>query len=390
MTYGRLGQPAKAEAACRKALEVVERFPLPDVPRYRNNLANLYHNLAWHYQSAGKRDRAEPLYGKALALRKRLAKENPLVTEHQRTLGQVHHERGMLYDALDRLKESREAYREAIAVRQKLVRRPPANPAFLQDLAWSYHNLGNTYAKEGRPGQAEKLRARALAIREQLARDHPRALGYTIGLAAGYLDQGDRLARAARPGEALAWYGRAVGLLEGVLRQEPEHAEARRFLGNAHWVRAKAYRALERYDDAVKDWDRAIELDPGPRRPELRVYRAMTLAVRGDHARAAYEARDLAGEKALPGEKLYQLASVCGLSAGVVRRDAKLSPAEREKRAEEYARLALGLLDKARAAGFFRARAARRRLRTNHDLDPLRSRADFREWLAEVEKGEKK
>lgn len=47
---------------------------------------------------------------------------------------------------------------------------------------------------------------------------------------------------------------------------------------------------------------------------------------------------------------------------------------------------ALALLVRAREAGFFRDQAARARLQSNDDLDPLRQRADFRKWQAEVEK----
>jgi tetratricopeptide (TPR) repeat protein len=293
----------------------------------------------------------------------------------------------MLYEASGRFPESVNAYREAIGIREKLVQNPPPNPSFLQDLAWSYNNLGNSFEALGQHVRAHEVWDKALALRKKLVEDHPKVLGYAVSLAASYRNQADRLVRGDKPQEALTLYGRGIGILEDVLRQEPRHVEAQEFLCNGHWMRANVFRDLNQYDAALKDWNRAIALDVGPRRPELRLYRAMTLAMANDHVRATAEANELAGNKAFSGERLYQLASVYGRCTQVVPRDNKLSVAEQTMLAEEYAVRALALLVRAQDAGFFKNRAALERMRRNGDLDLLRPRADFRKWLAEVEKG---
>ncbi|HTU92076.1 MAG TPA: tetratricopeptide repeat protein [Gemmataceae bacterium] len=391
MTYRNMGQTAKAEEMYRKLLQILEEPPLPwpDAPKYRHNLANTYHSLAWYYQTVRKMDKAESFYDKTLAIRRQLANEHPHTVEYLRTLGQIQHERGIFYHKLTQIPKSVAAYQEAIRVREKLAHTPPANPSFDQDLAWSYNNLGNTFKAMGEHDQAQEMWDKALAIWQKLVESYPKVRGYAVGLAASYANKGDRLLDSGKPQEALAWCDRSIRILEDVLRQEPQHAEANQILCNAHWKRANAFGKLGQYDAALEDWDRAIALDPGPRRPELRLYRAMTLAKANDHARAAAEASELAGGKALSGLRLYQLASVYGRCIQVVPDDTKLSRAEQAKLTEDYAGRALALLVRARTAGFFKKMAALERLQGNDDFDLLRPRADFQKWLAEVEKAGK-
>jgi hypothetical protein len=81
---------------------------------------------------------------------------------------------------------------------------------------------------------------------------------------------------------------------------------------------------------------------------------------------------------------------VYGRCAQLLRGESKLAPPEGEELAGEYAGRGLALLGRARQAGFFKDPAAAARLHKDADLDALRARPDFRKWLAEVEKEQKK
>ena len=48
-----------------------------------------------------------------------------------------------------------------------------------------------------------------------------------------------------------------------MLKSEPRLATAREYIVQVHCARAEALDVLQRYDDAVQDWDRAIELSDG-------------------------------------------------------------------------------------------------------------------------------
>jgi hypothetical protein len=62
----------------------------------------------------------------------------------------------------------------------------------------------------------------------------------------------------------------------------------------------------------------------------------------------------------------------------------KLSRAEQEQRAETYAAGAIALLRNANAAGWIQALPNLKNLETDMDLVPLRSRADFQQFLDDV------
>ncbi len=59
--------------------------------------------------------------------------------------------------------------------------------------------------------------------------------------------------------------------------------------------------------------------------------------------------------------------------------------AERDKLPDKYAARAVELLAKARASGHFRDPAQIEHLKKDPDLDPLRTRQDYKTLLAELE-----
>ena len=85
-----------------------------------------------------------------------------------------------------------------------------------------------------------------------------------LSLEALYFTWSDFLRESSQPEAARQHAGRAVDLAEGLLQREPRHAIARAQAREAHLKRALAHEALERWADAVKDWDRVVELDEKP------------------------------------------------------------------------------------------------------------------------------
>jgi hypothetical protein len=94
----------------------------------------------------------------------------------------------------------------------------------------------------------------------------------------------------------------------------------------------------------------------------------------------------VAESKGLTGATLYALAGAYALSSAAAFKDGKVPAADRDKLAGQYAARAVQLLRQAQAAGHFRTRAHLAGLKKDADLDPLRSRADFKELLARLEK----
>jgi hypothetical protein len=96
----------------------------------------------------------------------------------------------------------------------------------------------------------------------------------------------------------------------------------------------------------------------------------------GKAAEAVAEAEALTKDRAAPGIALYNAACIYGLAAAAAR-----EAGEREA----YAAQALTLLRRAQAAGYFKERKRVEHMNQDTDLDALRSRDDFKRFIAEVE-----
>jgi serine/threonine-protein kinase len=105
----------------------------------------------------------------------------------------------------------------------------------------------------------------------------------------------------------------------------------------------------------------------------------------GDHARAVEEVGPaLASPFATPAT-LVNGARVLARASASARQDAKLTAAERERLARQYADRAIELLRQAVAKGY-KGPESVARLKTIADFDPLRERDDFKALLGELEK----
>jgi hypothetical protein len=105
----------------------------------------------------------------------------------------------------------------------------------------------------------------------------------------------------------------------------------------------------------------------------------------GDHARAEVDANELAKDESASSDAFYDLACIFSLSAAAAAKDTKLPEPERDKLPDKYAARAVELLAKAGASGHFKDPARVEHLKKDSDLDPLRTREDYKKLLANLE-----
>jgi len=122
----------------------------------------------------------------------------------------------------------------------------------------------------------------------------------------------------------------------------------------------KAYRSrallrfsLKKINDALQDYDRAVEITTGPLRREIRWDRFRLLGPVMPHDHAVAEAHDLEASGEPDAAGLYALAVVHAASAVSVASDKRLTEAPRNHLAREYADDALRCLVRTRKAGYF-------------------------------------
>ena len=97
---------------------------------------------------------------------------------------------------------------------------------------------------------------------------------YQIDLGGSFCNFGELVRKSGRPSDSLLWFDKAIRTLAAVYEQERRLVVAKRFLRNSHAGRAEAYDRLQKFPEAVKDWDKAIELTPRAEQPRLRASRA--------------------------------------------------------------------------------------------------------------------
>src|SRR5262249_12837187 len=160
------------------------------------------------------------------------------------------------------------------------------------ELARCLNNLGGLLQRLGRRDAAEAEYRQAIALLKQLAGEFPEVPDHAVMLGRSYGNLGNVFTDSGKPAEALEWYQLAIQTLAPVVGREPRLAGPRQVLRNSHLGRAIALTKLDRFAEAIPDWERAIEFDEGPSRPSYRLERALCLA-RVEPARAVAEAEEL-------------------------------------------------------------------------------------------------
>jgi tetratricopeptide (TPR) repeat protein len=337
--YNHLGELGKSREGrmehyllkARAEAEEQARIEPPD-SNWWNVVANVENNLAGYYYNAGREDRAEQGYLKAIEIRSRLTSYHPEIETYRADLGETFLNLGHAYNSANRVSKSEEAFRQA------------------DDLL--------------RP----------------LFQAHPGEDRYRLSLAALCIDWGHLAMRADRP-QALAKFNRAVDLADPVLAREPHDIHARERSIQAHGSRAEVLYQLGRVTEALNDWDCLVERADDSARPGHQVNRAYVLYLAGRRQQAIAAAFDLIGNARLSDSNRYNLACIFALSASPERVELAFCPLTSVAAAELRAAIALDLLRSLKKAGFFLQPGHERLLLEDVDLGQIRKSKAFHSLL---------
>jgi tetratricopeptide (TPR) repeat protein len=180
-----------------------------------------------------------------------------------------------------------------------------------------------------------------MAIQEKLAAEFPAVPAYCVALGGSYCNFGRLVSAGGKPYDSLEWFAKAMGALRPIHEQEPHEVTARQFLRASHWNRAIAYDRLRRYTEAVRDWDKAIELSPKEEQPGLRAARTTSRLQIGEVAKAVAEADELTKSRNWNADQWYDFACVYSVASSKI-----------AVRKDEYADRAMELLQQAVKAGY--------------------------------------
>ncbi|HEV3445599.1 MAG TPA: serine/threonine-protein kinase [Gemmataceae bacterium] len=372
-----LGKRDEARVALEQARDIqqklAERFP--GVPEYRRDLAGFHRDLGIVLARLGKRNEAWLEYEQARDIQQKLAERFPAVPDYRRYLARTHNSLGLLFMDLGKGHEARLAYEQARDIQQKLADQFPGVPVYQQELAHAHGNLGNLFEGFGKRDEARVQHEIARDIFKKLAEKFPAVPRYRVELGGSYCNLGNLVRDEDKSAESLEWYAKAITVLMAVHEKEPRDVVAKLFLRNSYWSRAIVQDRLHKHAEAVKDWDKAIELSPRPQQAGLRAGRTMSRFQAGQVTEAIAEAAELTSPRASEiahwnAGQWYDFACVYATASG------KTAPKK-----QEYADRAMEFLHKAVQAGYKDAA----HLTTDIDLDPLHDRQDFKKLVADLQ-----
>ncbi len=377
-------RPADAEKMLRQALGLLEKL-VAEQPKslpLRGQLAQSWLNLGGLQYGQRQADDAQKAFQQAIDLLdpetlKKLAGGSPISPKYLAGRRRAWNNLGVIHRDAHRYPEAEKAQRESLAIKEELADRFPSVPQYRHELARSYNNRGALLASIKRPKDAQIAYEKSVGIYERLSAD-PRAIPlYAVELAGTYTNLGRLMGDNGQLAESLPVLTKGVDTLETALGKDSRLLKVRESLLVAHWARALTLGGLKRYQPAVDDWSRAIELDDGRYFVGLRVKRASALLHLKDHVRAAADAQAIADSAIADGEDIYNAACVLALAA-------KFAEANKSM-AESYASRAVELLRRAFAKGF----GDLAHMKQDSDLKPLQGRGDFTKLINDLTEKQK-
>jgi tetratricopeptide (TPR) repeat protein len=367
----------------------------PDSGAYRRDLARshagrgqLLATLRGQVQPAA----AAQEFRRALDLQERLTADFPVVPEYAQERAASHFHLGSLLLTHNRATEAEQELRQALGLQQRLVAQYPATAEYRWQLAATHTQLGAAHRAVGRPQEAIQEAQAALSLLEHLAPDYSRWPQYRVEQARCHAVLSDVLRTLKRNPEAVQEAQQATALYESLARDFPSVVEYR--FGQAQNCTLVGYAQKDAGDlaAALKSIRRGLAIfeDLAAAHPEVSDYRkkvvdirlnaACVLVLQGQYRLAAAEVSQIDGP-VVP----YNMACFWSLAYEAAGRDGGLAAAERQRLGEDYAARALHWLAKARASGYFKPQGNIQWLRKDPDMQPLGGRADFQQFLADLE-----
>ncbi|GAC1468569.1 MAG: hypothetical protein NVSMB9_11370 [Isosphaeraceae bacterium] len=346
------GQPDEALASFRRALAIQEALAggHPSVTDYQVALAATLCDMGLLLSETGHPVEAMASLKRALKIQGRLTRIDPNVTDFQSELARSHYTMGLLLAAAGQGDEAMASYQQALAIRENLARASPSVTDYQHVLACTHMGIGRLLSARRQHAEALASYTKALAIQESLAERNSNMIEFQSDLALDLHDTGILLHKMGRSTEAFASHERALAIRDRLATDHPANPSYQSDLADSLGASAVLLMSLRRSVEAVAPARRALAIREGLR------------------ASSPVNLYSLACLHAL-------LASLAGESES--ESDTELPEAQRRIGLDR----AMKILHRAVGAGYHDVA----QLRTDPALDALRSRADFRLLMMDLE-----
>jgi eukaryotic-like serine/threonine-protein kinase len=391
--WARDNQIAAARAKFQRALDINQRLVLDDAEHanlHRDREAFVYECLGRLSLTLGESSMACQQYQNACMIRSKDVQNEPHNTTAKTALARDYMFLASANLQLGDLAAARDAAQKGLELSRKAARDDPDNLDARNSLRNSYLGWGDASVKSGDVSAARDAVQKALEISEKLDQDDPSASSRNTGdliETLGDLDLSSGNLSAARDDyqNALAARQRAAEKFPDSMPEELVPIVYEK-LGDINLQLDNVAAARDYFRQALM---LAESKRSDPQSPGLLAITGRVLARNGRRPDAAATAERLAAveSKAIESKRAENLVRAAEIFAFclVAPRTATSPAPESEAKAldDHYAVRAVELLAQAKAIGYFKDPVQRAALTKNQNLDPLRTRDDFKQLLAE-------
>ena len=342
-TYYLSGKPAEALSALERAKAAIEALPAAERSTLENQaeLARTLSSICLVLRQTGRTSEVITTYRRLIEILEGVIRSQP-TTEFLADLATYEVNLGQVYRQLGRRSEALEIYRSAASTRERIAKEYPSITSFQVQLANVYNSLGNVLEELNRPEESIPAMERAAEIYEPLVKANPAATQVATNQATILRNLGLFQVQAGRIDAARTSYERSLAIC---LRLVKDHSTVPQFQSNY------AFAASGLADLRASSGDRAGALQL--LREASRIFEGIASPWPND---------------------LFQFARVharIGLLLDQAPGERRPEPSDAP---QAHFDAAVGLIRRSIAGGY----PDYRELKGLMDLDPLRSRPDFR------------
>lgn len=377
------GQLPKAAELTDQMIDVVRDLLSADQrnPKDMSLLAGALYDRARLWLAQRQPAKAIPLLEEACGIAGELCLLFPDVVAYHTRLATTTQGLAVAYMQMGQFELGVQAFRDNLASVERIAELVPDLLGAKMNLAQARLNLAGSLGQTG--GAAQEiltlLTGAKTGFDEILAQD-PQLLDACIGRALTIVNLASASNDDGLYDKALQYADQSLAALEELKAMVPEHPQVKMNEQMAWANRASALERLDRADEAIVSWQRAVSI-PGPQpEAELRLRLAGALAMNDDPEEAKAQLEQAFSGQA--GERWpYRTARARALLLGAWQR-AGFDDAEA---IEAMAAAAVANLETARVAGTFDRANRRQELLDSADFEPLRQRTDLQELLVRIQ-----
>jgi len=336
---GETGQSAEALECYQQAIAAGDK--LPPSSESRGELARSYRQLGRRQHLTGQPQGALASFKHAIAIGEELADTDPNNVKFQSDLAESYASISHLQQEIGEVSGALESCDKARSVADNLARAHPDSYEFQDRKAKSYFELALVQGIAGQSTQAIGSIKRTLAIWEKLAHDNPAVTMFRFELAKTSWSLGNLQCDTGQLAEALKSSAQARDILTRLDRENPDNNLIREHLANSYGIIGKVQRKTGQAAEALGSFQQAVFMLKKAARHE-------------------------------PTTGYYNLGCFLALCSTV---------AEKTQR-PTYSNQAVQALQQSVAAGWANAD----QMKSDPDLEPLRSRDDFKRLIQELER----